>query len=115
MDSFPTTVLIGVDGKIQLYEVGALSNADVAFDESLKKGRDTLQAGHGVTAADYLQALAKQPPLASAPQPGQAVAPKDELDERGKRIALQMDCSSCGATKKSRYAPTKPPPTSSTP
>jgi thiol-disulfide isomerase/thioredoxin len=99
VDSFPTTVLIGVDGKIQLYEVGALSNADVAFDESLKKGRDTLQAGHGVTAADYLQALAKQPPLASAPQPGQAVAPKDELDERGKRIALQMDCS-CGCDKK---------------
>jgi thiol-disulfide isomerase/thioredoxin len=98
IDSFPTTVLIGVDGKIQLYEVGALSNADVAFDASLKKGREALQAGHGITSADYLQALQKQPPL-SNPKPGQPATPKDELDERGKRIALHMDCS-CGCDKK---------------
>src|SRR5712664_1559340 len=32
VSAFPTTVLIGVDGKVQFYETGALANAEVAFD-----------------------------------------------------------------------------------
>ena len=35
--SFPTTVLIGLDGSIQLYELGAISNADIAFGNLIKE------------------------------------------------------------------------------
>ena len=31
VESFPTTVVIGVDGKVQFYETGALVNAEVAL------------------------------------------------------------------------------------
>jgi hypothetical protein len=31
VSAFPTTILIGGDGKVQFYEAGALENAEVAF------------------------------------------------------------------------------------
>ena len=43
VSSFPTTVVIGVDGRVQFYETGALANADVVFNPLLEKNRSLLQ------------------------------------------------------------------------
>lgn len=94
VSAYPTTVLVGVDGRVQLYEVGGLANADVAFDNLLKMNRQLAKSGVAISAEEYKKQAAKQPPLL-APR---KVQPKEEaikLDERGKRIAAHMDCP-CG-------------------
>ena len=96
--AYPTTVLIGVDGRIELYEVGGLANAEVAFDNLLKMNRQIAKSGAAISAEVYKKQVAKQPPLLThVPQP-----PKEDsikLDERGKRIAARMDCP-CGCDKR---------------
>jgi len=96
VESFPTTVVIGVDGKVQLYETGALANADVAFDNLLAKNEKLLQAGLTVSPEAYRLAAQNQPNLPLR-QPGANPEPKEEfrLDKRGKRIVARMACP-CG-------------------
>ena len=36
VESYPTTIVIGLDKKIKMYEIGAISNADVTFDNLVK-------------------------------------------------------------------------------
>jgi thiol-disulfide isomerase/thioredoxin len=98
VNAFPTTVLVGIDGKVQLYETGAIANAQVAFDNLLKVNRMLSQHGMAVTAEEYKKQTAKQPPLL-APGPEQSKEEEGKLDERGKRIAAQMDCP-CGCSDK---------------
>jgi thiol-disulfide isomerase/thioredoxin len=93
--AFPTTVLVGVDGRVQFYEVGGLANAEVAFDNLLRMNRQLTKSGVVISAEEYKKQVAKQPPLLG---PGPPPPPKEEalkLDERGKRIAAHMDCP-CG-------------------
>ncbi len=100
VSAFPTTVLIGVDGKVQFYEAGALANADVAFDNLLSKNRQLMQSGHVISPEEYRLQAQKQPAL---PVRQSAEKPKaeedDKLDARGKRIVSRMDCP-CGCEKK---------------
>ncbi len=100
--SFPTTVVIGADGKVQLYEIGVLANADVAFDNVMSKNRPILQAGKGISQSDYLAEAQKLPalPVKDLTAAATKTDPKEKpLDERGKRIAARMDCP-CGCTDK---------------
>lgn len=96
VESFPTTVVIGVDGKVQLYETGALFNADVAFDNLLRQNQKLLQAGQSISPDAYLQAAQNQPNLPLR-QPEANSDSKEEfkLDERGNRIVTHMTCP-CG-------------------
>jgi thiol-disulfide isomerase/thioredoxin len=96
VNSYPTTVLIGVDGKVQFYEVGELANADVAFDSLLNKNRQLKEAGQVISAADYRLQASRQPSL-PASETGNDGANGDspKLNERGMRIANQMTCP-CG-------------------
>ena len=100
VSAFPTTVLIGVDGKVLFYESGALVNADVAFDNLLRQNRELLQAGKVISTDAYRLLAQKQTAL---PQTQAAVEASIEdqykLDSRGKRIVSRMDCS-CGCEKK---------------
>jgi len=98
--SFPTTVVIGVDGKVQLYETGALANADVAFDNLLRQNQQLIQAGRTISPDAYRLAAQNQPSLPLR-QPEQNAEPKEELrlDERGKRIVAHMTCP-CGCDDK---------------
>jgi peroxiredoxin len=99
--AFPTTVVIGVDGKVQFYETGALVNAEVAFDNLVQKNRQALGAGKGISTQDYRVQAQKQHAL-PVHQFGEAQNQQVEenpLDERGKRIATRMDCP-CGCEKK---------------
>ena len=98
--SFPTTVVIGVDGKVQLYETGALANADVAFDNLLRQNQKLLQAGNTISPEAYRLAAQNQPNLPLR-QPEPNPEPKEEyrLDERGKKIVARMTCP-CGCDDK---------------
>jgi peroxiredoxin len=99
VSSFPTTVLIGVDGKVQFYESGALVNAEVAFDNLLQQNRQVLQLGKGISPEEYRQQAEQQPTLPSR-QPAQKTSEDQyKLNERGKRIVARMDCP-CGCDKK---------------
>jgi len=98
--AFPTTVLIGVDGKVQFYESSALANADVAFNNLLAKNRQLMVAGQVISPQDYRVLAQKQPALPVAK--GQEKSTADEeptLDSRGTRIVARMDCP-CGCEKK---------------
>ena len=46
--SYPTTVIVGVDGRIALFETGAILNSRVSFDPLLKTATTELGAGRGV-------------------------------------------------------------------
>lgn len=94
--SYPTTVLIGADGTVQLYEVGSISNADVAFDALLAPAFAAINAGTGITREAFLE---NTRPSAEKALP---VAPADEskpeepaLDGRAKAIGDRMNCP-CG-------------------
>lgn len=86
--SFPTTVLIGLNGRIALYQVGAISNAEVTFATVLAEQEEIRQDGESISKEDYLERLAQQPPLDR---------PEDEtrLTGRALEIAETMPCP-CG-------------------
>jgi thiol-disulfide isomerase/thioredoxin len=99
---FPTTVVIGVDGKVQFYETGALVNAEVAFDNLLRQNLQLIQAGQTISPGAYQLAAQNQEALPlRQPEPTPTPEPKEELrlDERGKRIVAQMTCP-CGCDDK---------------
>jgi thiol-disulfide isomerase/thioredoxin len=95
VDSYPTTVVIGVDGKVQFYESGALANADVAFDELLRQNLEQIKIGHVISPEQYR--LQAQQNLKVSQQ--QSAEEEIKLDDRGKRIVAQMDCP-CGCEDK---------------
>jgi peroxiredoxin len=100
VSAFPTTVLIGVDGKVQFYETGALANAEVAFDNLLAKNRQLIESGKIISHEEYRLQAQKQPALPVRQSTEKASAEEDDkLDSRGKRIAARMDCP-CGCDKK---------------
>src|SRR5215472_224442 len=97
---FPTTVLIGVDGKVQFYETGALVNAEVAFDNLLRQNRELTASGKAISLEDYRLHAQKQQALPM--RRAEAKNSEEEeykLDPRGKRIVARMDCP-CGCEKK---------------
>lgn len=100
VSSFPTTVLIGVDGKVQFYETGALANADVAFDHLLKGNHDLLQLGREISKDEYLRQAQLHPSLPVKRAQGKGSEEEQfKFDDRGKRIVGKMDCP-CGCDKK---------------
>jgi len=61
VSAFPTTVLIGMDGKVQFYETGELVNAEVAFDNLLRQNRELRASDKAISPEDYrLQAQKHQ-------------------------------------------------------
>ena len=82
VDSFPTTVVIGADGRIKLYEVGMIANTDVALRALVDRERSLIASGRGISTEGYRTALA-----AAGPITGPAT--------RAERIAAAMPCP-CG-------------------
>ena len=95
--AFPTTVVIGVDGRVQFYETGGLVNAEVAFDNLLQQNRQIVQAGRAISQGQYRAEVQKQPTLLG--RQAQETADEHKLDARGTRIASRMDCP-CGCDQK---------------
>lgn len=100
VNSFPTTVLIGVDGKVQFYETGAIANAEVAFDKILQGNVDQLKLGRAIRQDDYLKQTQLHPSLpVTQPNAKSSEQEQYKFDDRGKRIVAKMDCP-CGCDDK---------------
>jgi thiol-disulfide isomerase/thioredoxin len=100
VSGLPTTVVIGVDGRVQLYETGALANAEVAFDNLRSKNFQAIQKGEVISPDEYRLQAQKQPalPLRQTDETG-SYDPENKLSPRAKQIAARMDCP-CGCDKK---------------
>ncbi len=97
---FPTTVFIGADGIVHIYEIGPIMNADIAFDAFYKTSMDIIKKGTGITKEAYLQKLKEQKEL--KPLIAEEKRDKedgDNLTGRPKEIATKMDCP-CGCSEK---------------
>jgi thiol-disulfide isomerase/thioredoxin len=99
VSSFPTPVLIGVDGKVQFYETGALANANVAFDKLLQENLDQIKLGRQVSTEEYRRQVSLHPSLAVNESNTKSENAGYKLDERGQRIAEHMGCP-CGCDQK---------------
>jgi peroxiredoxin len=101
VSAFPTTVVIGVDGKVQSYETGSLANADVAFGNLLAQNLQLLKEGKAISPEDYRLQAQKKPalPVRQSAAKTNIEEDKTKLDARGQRIVARMDCS-CGCEKK---------------
>jgi peroxiredoxin len=93
VQAFPTTVVIGADGRVKQYETGAIANADVALGSVVDAQVADLRAGRGITMAAYKEALAAD---ATRGDRHNEDAP---LTGRAKRIADAMPCP-CGCSDK---------------
>jgi cytochrome c biogenesis protein CcmG, thiol:disulfide interchange protein DsbE len=86
VEAFPTTVVIGANGRIILYEVGMVANADVSLRPIVERERAAIAAGRGITVdawrAAHAAGAAAQPPLT-----------------RAERITAMMPCP-CGCADK---------------
>lgn len=91
--SYPTTVVIGADGRIVLYEVGAILNAEVVLEPVVAPEVERIAAGEGVTREAYLAELEAQAPLPGFEEP------EPRLAGRARAIAEEMTCP-CGCSDK---------------
>jgi peroxiredoxin len=92
--SYPTTVVIGANGRVLLYESGAIANADVTFSRLLDRERQLIAAGKGITRDRYLAQAAQESygDLSDRTKPA-------ELTGRAADIAKAMNCT-CGCDSK---------------
>ncbi len=94
VSSVPTTVIIGLDGTVFLYESGAISNANIAFDFIIGDDLGDNSQRPGITAGEYQLAYARQGhPGGAGSQRRERV---EELGPRGLELAARIRCPSCG-------------------
>ena len=94
VSSVPTTVVIGLDGTVSLYDSGAISNANIAFDYVIGDDLDDASPRAGITAQQYRLAYARQGhPTETGSRPADR---EPELDTRKREVAARIRCPSCG-------------------
>jgi len=93
IQAFPTTIVIGLDGKVQLHETGAVPNVDIVFSKILQSNAQLLHAGGAIGKEAFVGAAERVRP--AEPEARGASA----LGERARSIAETMPCP-CGCTKK---------------
>jgi peroxiredoxin len=93
--SLPTTVVIGADGRILLYQTGAIRNADVTLEPVLAPELLRLERGEGISREAYLEAARTERYPSATPAPPESAG----LQGRALEIARKMDCP-CGCDDK---------------
>ncbi len=93
--SYPTTVFIGIDGRVQLYQIGQIANADIAFDGFLTIGLERLRAGKGISRETYLAQIKAQEESKPEEASGKEKKEKSRLSAKALAITEAMDCP-CG-------------------
>lgn len=87
--SYPTTVVIGVDGKVALYEMGAISNANIAFDKLLQTQQDILAKKRNIDKSTFLA----QTKSSSSETPFASVRYNEiTLSDEAKAFATKIHC-----------------------
>jgi thiol-disulfide isomerase/thioredoxin len=96
VDAFPTTVVIGADGRIKLYEAGAISNADVALAPILAPEFVALASPASTPDGRRVEWEAALKARTAAPRRGWTPPDSNgELSGRALAIAKAMPCP-CG-------------------
>jgi thiol-disulfide isomerase/thioredoxin len=98
VSSFPTTVIIGADGRVALYETGMISNADVALGPKLSAELTKVRDGRVTSVEQWRTALATEPAPTSAKSDDENEG-GPRLEGRAKAIAEAMPCP-CGCEQK---------------
>jgi peroxiredoxin len=94
VSSVPTTVIIGLEGTVKMYDSGAISNANIAFDYVIGEDLDRTTSRLPISAEVYRRAYAQQGhPSARERQQREHAA---DLDGRAKELAARIRCPSCG-------------------
>lgn len=88
VSGFPTTIVIGADGRVTLYQVGGIANADVALRGAMAAEFAAIREKRGVSVESYRAALKRE-------GQGSAAAVTPPLSGRALRIAQAMPCP-CG-------------------
>jgi thiol-disulfide isomerase/thioredoxin len=92
--SYPTTIVIGLDGKIALYEVGGIANAEVVFDPIIAANRDNIRKHLVIDSTAYFREFANQPkPITPDTEVEKA---KIQMAGDALKFAERMHCPSCG-------------------
>ena len=93
--AYPTTVIVGADGRIAHYESGAISNADVALGRLVGAQLEALAGARGISREAYLDAWNKEKdkPVVRADEA------EKPLTGRALSIAEAMTCP-CGCADK---------------
>lgn len=94
VSGYPTTVFIGANGKVQLYEVGPILNTDVAFKKLMEDNMQTLQTGKGISKQTYLAGVSKET-YKGINLRSHTHRHEKALTGRAKTISESMDCP-CG-------------------
>lgn len=98
--SYPTTVFIGTDGIIHIYQIGPVMNADVAFDSFYRQAQALLNSGKAIDPTAYKKLVAAQEANREPEKDEKAEKDKGpQLSERAKGIAAKMNCP-CGCDHK---------------
>jgi thiol-disulfide isomerase/thioredoxin len=93
---YPTTLFIGADGKVKIYEFGPIMNADIAFDAFYKESMEVIRSEKGIRKEEYIKALKEQEE--SNPLEGED-REEEPLKGRRKATAEKMYCP-CGCSEK---------------
>jgi len=93
VEGYPTTVVIGADGRVKLFETGAISNADVSLSPFVHPQIDHIRHGQGISRDNYRKVLATEPNTSPEPAEPKGVV----LEGRARRIADTMICP-CGCS-----------------
>jgi len=93
VESFPSTVVVGLDGRVLLYERGMINNADIAFDSLVRRQRDGAEGAARISPEEFRLAVAAAGhPSGKTP----AAAAEPVLSPRAAELALRIRCPSCG-------------------
>ena len=95
--AFPTTIVIGADGRVKVYEIGQIANAEVSLGEAVTGEQRAIAAGRGITPDAFRAELARTPPGPPRHTGANANAPAPPLTGRAERIAKAMPCP-CGCS-----------------
>lgn len=94
VSALPTTIVIGTDGRVKLYETGAIANAEVAFDYIVYGQLQSVHDEPRITPDLYRSMYAEQG------HPGGRPADREgttfELTGRALELASRIRCPSCG-------------------
>jgi len=96
--SYPTTVLIGADGRVGLFQIGGIANADVVFGSLLAPQLEAIRRGRGIDRPAYEAGVTNQASLLRKGRTGASKAkePEINLDAPARAFAGRMRCPSCG-------------------
>lgn len=93
--SVPTSIFIGLDGRVALYQVGAITNAEMALQDPMEEQRRIRASRKQVTPEEYRRGLVAQAPLPEAFSRERESPKRPSLDEAHRAVAAKLRCANC--------------------